>query len=67
MYSRTCYEKRKDRKPSLTGRIPGCRARGRQREKYMDGIIRTVGDGSKAVREMWESMVTNVCRDTALR
>ena len=34
---------------SLTGRIPGCRARGRQREKYMDGIIRTEGDGSKAV------------------
>ena len=53
---------------SLTDRIPpGCRTRERQREKYMDGIIRTVGDGSKAVREMWESMVTNVCRDTALR
>ena len=35
---------------SLIGRIPpGCRARGRQREKYMDGIIRTVGDGSQAV------------------
>ena len=29
---------------SLTGRIPGYRARGRPREKYMDGIIRTVGD-----------------------
>ena len=37
---------------SLTGRIPsGCRAKGRQKEKYMDGIIRTVGgDGSKAVQ-----------------
>ena len=35
---------------SLTGRIPGCRARGKQREKYMDGIKRTVGDGSKAVQ-----------------
>ena len=35
----TCYEKRKDRKPSLTGRIPGCRARRKKREKYMDGII----------------------------
>ena len=43
---RTCYEKRKDRRPKLTG----CRAKGRQREKYMDGIIRTVGDGSKAVQ-----------------
>ena len=35
---------------SLTGRIPRCRARGKQREKYMDRIIRTVGDGSKAVQ-----------------
>ena len=64
---------------SLPGRIPlSYRARGRQRETYMDGIIRTVGgDGSKAVqilqmtrdreREMWQSMVTNVCRGTALR
>ena len=59
---------------SLTGRIPGCRTRGRQREKYMDGITRTV-DGSKAAhilqmtrdREMWQSMVANVCRGTALR
>ena len=44
----------------------------------MDGIIRTVGDGSKAVqvlqmtrdrdreREMWQYMVANVCRGTAL-
>ena len=59
--------------PSLTGRIPGCRARGRQRKMYMDGIIRTVGDGSEAVdklqmtREMWQSMVNNVSRDTAIR
>ena len=60
---------------SLTGRIPGCRAREKQREKYMDGIIRAVGDESKAVqilqmtrdREMWQSMVANVCRGTALR
>ena len=61
---------------SLTGsRIPGCRARGRQTEKYMDGIIKTVGDGSKAVqmlqttrdREMWQSRVANVCRGMALR
>ena len=60
--------------PSLTGRIPGCRARGRQREKYVDGIIRTVGDRSKAVqilqmkrdKEMWQSMVANVCRGKSL-
>ena len=70
MNNRTIYTE----DPSLTGRIPGCRAR-RQWEKYMDGIIRTVGDGSKAVqilqmtrdREMWQSMGTNVCRGTALR
>ena len=43
-------------------------------EKYMDGIIRTLGDESKAVqmlqmtrdKEMWQSMVVNVCRGTAL-
>ena len=59
---------------SLTSRIPGCRARERQREKHMDGIIRTVEDGSKGVqisqmtrdREMGQSMVANVCRGTAL-
>ena len=35
----------------LTGRrISGGRATGRQREKYKDGIIRTVGDGSKAAQ-----------------
>ena len=33
---------------SLTGRIPGSRARGRQREKYMDGIVRIVGGGRRA-------------------
>ena len=32
-----------------TSTIPGYRATGRQK-KYMDGIIRTVGDGSKAVQ-----------------
>ena len=58
---------------SLTSTIPGYRARGRQK-KYMDGIIRTVGDGSKAVqilqikrdRETWQSMVANVWSGTAL-
>ena len=59
---------------SLTCRIPGCRARARHREKYMDGIIRIIGDGSKAGqilqmtrdREMWQSKVDNICRGTAL-
>ena len=59
---------------SLTGRVPGHRARARQREKYMDGIIRILVDGSKAVqilqmirdREMWQFMVANVPRGTAL-
>ena len=58
---------------SLTGRIPGSRARGRQREKYMDGIVRTIGDGRRAAsilqmtrdRGMWQSMVANVYRGTA--
>ena len=31
---------------SLTGRVPGRRASGRQREKYMDGIKRTIGQNS---------------------
>lgn len=58
---------------SLTERIPGSRARGRQREKYMDGIVRTLGGGRKAgqllqlTREVWESMVANVCMGTALQ
>ena len=59
---------------SLTGRIPGCRARGRQRENYRDGKTRTVGNGSKGAhilqmtrgREMWQSMVANVCKGTPL-
>lgn len=60
---------------SLKGRIPGCRARGRHREKYMDGIRRAVGGGNKAAyilqvtrdRQVWHFMVANVCRGTALR
>ena len=58
---------------SLTGRIPGSRARGRQREKYMDGIVRIVGGERRAgqllqmtrEREVWQSMVANACRGTA--
>ena len=59
---------------SLTGRIPGSRARGRQREKYMDGIKRILGGGIRTTdilqmtrnRELWHAMVANVCRGTAL-
>ena len=50
---------------SLTGRIPGSRARGRQREKYMDGIKRIIGGGIRTTdilqmtrnRELWQSRV----------
>ena len=60
---------------SLTGRVPGRRARGRKREKYMDGIKRAIGDGSTTGqilhmtrdRKVWHSVVANVCRGTALR
>ena len=46
-----------------------------EQEEDKGRIIRTVRDGSKGVqilqmirdKEMWQSMVANVCRDTALR
>ena len=52
----------------LTGKIEGRRARGRQREKYMDGIKRTTGGERRATeliqmardREKWKSMIANV-------
>ena len=54
--------------------IEGRRARGRQRLKYMDGIVAVIGC-SMAVevvrltedRGMWHSIVANVNIDTALR
>ena len=53
---------------SLTGRIEGVRARGRQREKYMDGIRRVTGGVKTAPeliqmareRKVWKSMIANV-------
>ena len=52
----------------LTGKIEGRRARGRQREKYMDGLRRVTGGEHTAVelihmarrREDWKSMIANV-------
>ena len=52
----------------LTGKIEGRRARGRQREKYMDGIKRVTGGERRATelmqmardREEWKSMIANV-------
>ena len=52
----------------LTGKIEGRRDRGRQREKYMDGLRRATGGEQTAVeliqmarrREDWKSMIANV-------
>ena len=52
----------------LTGKIEGRRDRGRQREKYMDGLKRATGGERSAVeliqmarrREDWKSMIANV-------
>ena len=57
----------------LTGKIEGRRARGRQREKYMDGIRRVTGGERTAAellqmarnRQEWKSMIANVLGDTA--
>ena len=60
---------------ALTGRIEGRRSRGRQREKFIDGIKRVIDDGITAGRlfhlardrSVWSSMVANVYRGTAHR
>ena len=60
---------------SLTGRIPGTRARGRPRMKYMDGIKKVVPGGLGAGeilqmsrrRQEWKSMIANVFSDSAHR
>ena len=52
----------------LTGRIEGVRARGRQREKFMDGLKRVTGGRITAPelmqmarhREEWKSMIADV-------
>ena len=51
----------------LTGRIEGRRARGRQRETYLDGLKRVTGEEFSGVellrktdnREEWRSMIAN--------
>ena len=60
---------------SLTGRVPGNRARGRQRDTYMKGLVKTLGGRWTAGgllqmtsdRKKWRTMVANVRMDTALR
>ena len=52
----------------LTGKIEGKRARGRQREKYMDGLRRVTGGERTSVelihlarnRGDWKSMIADV-------
>ena len=59
----------------LTGKMEGRRQRGRPRQKYIDGILRTVGNGITQAglirrardRKGWRSMVANVRSDTALQ
>ena len=56
----------------LLGRIDGTRARARQRTKYMDSILRYVGEDTTTAsllrmardREDWRSMVDNVTRQS---
>ena len=58
----------------MTGRIDGRRARGRQRQKFMDRILEKLGNGWTAGRVFqlardrkgWQTMIANVY-DTALR
>ena len=59
----------------LTGMVEGGRARGRQREKYMDGLVRATGNHFKPAellqltrdRDRWRSMVAQVQVDVARR
>ena len=59
----------------LTGRIPGRRARGRQREKYMDGIVRATGARHTAAsllqrtrdRREWQTVIANALSGPALQ
>ena len=60
---------------SMTGKIDGRRARGRQRQKFMDGILAELGNGWTSGRVIqlardrkgWQTMIANVIDDTALR
>ena len=59
----------------LTGKIEGRRQWGRPRQKYIDGLLQTIGGGItqanliRRVRDIkdWCSMVANVQVDTAPR
>ena len=60
---------------SLTGMIDGRRARGRPRQKFMDGLVRVTGGDISAAqllqraqdRNQWRAMIANVLGDTAPR
>ena len=60
---------------AITGKIEGRRSRGRQREKFINGMIREIGGGITAGRlfhlardrSVWSSMVANVYRGMAHR
>ena len=59
----------------MMGMVKGRRARGKQREKYMDGLMRAKGKQLKPAqmlqvardRERWRSMVAEVREDVARR
>ena len=59
----------------ITGRIEGTRARGRQRMKYMDSLMKdvremeTVGELIRTTedRGRWRTVIADVRRDMALR
>lgn len=59
----------------LTGMVEGRRARGRQREKFMDGVTRVAGGHLKPAESMqltrdrirWRSMLAEVLVDTTSR
>ena len=59
----------------ITGMVEGRRGRGRPREKYVDGLVKLIGDGmthlqfirATSDREQWKSMVADVLEDMAQR